>query len=99
MTKLNQKVRICQQQDELKPLTVIEFFSSTVDNFPLHSALASRDENGKWNFLCYREYKSRVDKMAKVFIKLGLNERGVVAILAWNCAEWVIAALGAIHAG
>jgi long-subunit acyl-CoA synthetase (AMP-forming) len=98
-TNLNEKVKIKSHPDDFKPSTVIDFFNDTVENFPSHSALASRDGNGKWNFITYREYKSRVEKASKIFIKLGLSERGVVAILAWNCPEWVIAALGAIHAG
>ncbi|KAL7044176.1 hypothetical protein ACKWTF_001815 [Chironomus riparius] len=98
-TTLNDKVKIQANIDDFKPSTVVDFFNETVENFPSHLALASRDANGKWNFLTYQEYKNRVEKIAKVFIKLGLSERGVVAILAWNCPEWVVAALGAIHAG
>lgn len=37
--------------------------------------------------------------MAKVFIKLGLEPRHTVSVLAFNCVEWFIADLAAIHAG
>lgn len=96
---LNQKVKIQRKLNDSDPITVVKFFNETVENFSLHSALASRDGDGKWKFLTYREYKLQVEKIAKIFIKLGLKHRGVVAMFAWNCPEWVISALGAIHAG
>lgn len=99
MSTLKETVRIYQTLDDIQPVTVPQFFTSVVEKHSSYPALASHDENGKWNFLSYSGYKSRVEKIAKVFVKLGLSERGVVAILAWNSPEWVIAALGAIHAG
>lgn len=98
-TSLNHKVKIQRQKDDYEPMTIVDFFNQTIENFSNHQALANRDENGNWNKISYRDYKNRVEKIAKIFIKLGLEQRGVVAILAWNCPEWVIAALGAIHAG
>lgn len=96
---INQFVKITSKDGDIEPMTMIKFFNKTVENFPDHDALAYRDLNGIWHKINYREYKIRVEKIAKVFIKMGLKQRGVVAILAWNSPEWVISALAAIHAG
>jgi acyl-CoA synthetase (AMP-forming)/AMP-acid ligase II len=98
-TSLHQKVKIAREDGDFEPETVVDFFKRTVENYPKHHALASRDSKGAPRRLSYRDYRNCVEKIAKVFIKLGLEQRGVVAILAWNCPEWVIAALGAIHCG
>lgn len=45
-----------------------------------------------------REYQDISLHVAKVFIKLGLQPRHSVGILAFNCPEWFYASMGAIHA-
>lgn len=84
-----------------EPITVIDAFEKTVKNFPQKNALMYKDESSgeKWNSVTYAEYKSLVDKMSKVFIKLGLERHGTVAVLAFNCKEWFIAELATMHAG
>jgi long-subunit acyl-CoA synthetase (AMP-forming) len=96
---IKQLVRIIRKDGDIEPITMVNSFNKTVEEFPDRDALAYRDSSGVWHKINYREYKNRVENIAKVFIKLGLKERGVVAILAWNSAEWVISALAAIHAG
>jgi long-subunit acyl-CoA synthetase (AMP-forming) len=96
---INQPVKIIKKDGDIEPITMVNLFNKTVEEFPDRDALAYRDSSGVWHKINYREYKNRVEKIAKVFIKLGLKERGVVSILAWNSAEWLISALAAIHAG
>ena len=81
-------------------ITTIDAFEKTVKNFPDHNALMVKDAaTKKWNGISYKEYNERVKKLAKVFIKLGLQRHGTVAVLAFNCAEWFISELAAIYAG
>jgi AMP-binding enzyme len=83
-----------------RPITVIELFRRTVETFPDRVALMTKDASDQeWRPLTYRAYKERVDHVAKVFLKLGLVRHGTVAVFAFNCAEWLIAELAAIHAG
>lgn len=80
--------------------TIPEFFSKTVDRYPQRSALMYRKNiDSKWIPVSYAEYKNRVDHFAKVFMKLGLEYKGCVAVLAFNSPEWFISELAAIHAG
>jgi long-chain-fatty-acid--CoA ligase ACSBG len=84
----------------IAPITIIELFDSVVKKFPEHPALKHKNHITKdWETYTYLEYKERVEKMAKVFIRLGLERHGTVAILAFNCIEWFIAEMAAIYAG
>lgn len=74
--------------------------SNVVEKYPNHLALMRKDEISKeWKGITYKEYKDRVEKMAKVFIKLGLERHGTVAVLAFNSVEWYVSELAAVHAG
>lgn len=84
---------------EIGPITVPDLMKRTTEVFPNHPALMYEDANSKWNVITYKEYRERAEKISKVFIKLGLESRGVVAVLAFNSVEWFIAELAAIYAG
>lgn len=80
--------------------TIPECFGEIVKKFPNRKALVMQDEVSKlWKSLTYREYKSQVEKIAKVFIKLGLRRHGVVAVFAHNSMAWILSEVAALHAG
>lgn len=79
-------------------LTLPQLFKRTVESFPNHSALKYK-KNEQWISISYQELKIKVEKIAKAFIKLGLEEHGCVAVLAFNCPEWFISQHAANHAG
>lgn len=84
----------------VEPISIPALMKRTCENYPNHTALMYLDEVSKeWRGVTYREYRNRVEKMAKVFIKLGLEHHGSVAVLAFNSVEWFISELAAIHAG
>lgn len=81
-------------------LTLPQLLNKSVELFPDRAALKfKKSDSDEWNVITYKEYKSRAVKIAKCFIKLGLKEFESVAVLAFNCPEWFIAELAAIHAG
>jgi long-chain-fatty-acid--CoA ligase ACSBG len=83
-----------------KPLTILELFRNTVEDYGDRNALMVKNmTTKKWHGITYKEYLRRVESIAKVFIRLGLQRHGAVAILASNCVEWFIADLAAIFAG
>ena len=85
---------------KVAPLTVPEMFEKVVENYPDHPAMKHKtQESSDWEVITYRNYKEKVDQIAKVFIKLGLERHGTVAILAFNSVEWFVSELAAIHAG
>ncbi|KAG5675222.1 hypothetical protein PVAND_005146 [Polypedilum vanderplanki] len=84
----------------IDPISVPQLLSKIAESFPNHPALKQRNAITKdWETVTYSDYKQRVEKMAKVFIKLGLERYGTVAVLAFNSIEWFVSELAAIQAG
>lgn len=83
-----------------EPISIPTLMKHVADNYANHTALMFKDDVSKeWKGISYREYRERVEKMAKVFIKLGLEQHGTVAVLAFNSVEWFVTELAAIQAG
>jgi long-chain-fatty-acid--CoA ligase ACSBG len=81
-------------------ITIPDFFNKTVEKFGDRPALMHKDINcDKWTSITYKEYHEKVEKIAKAFMKLGLEQYGSVSVLAFNCPEWFISQLATIHAG
>jgi long-chain-fatty-acid--CoA ligase ACSBG len=71
-----------------------------IEKFGDRPALMHKDINcDKWTSITYKEYHEKVEKIAKAFMKLGLEQYGSVSVLAFNCPEWFISQLATIHAG
>lgn len=101
--QINKPVRLLSNDGnygDFEPETVPDLFNRIVENYAESPALAHLEpDTKKWKFISYREYKEKVDKYAKVFIKLGLKRFGAVGVLAFNSVEWFITELATIHAG
>lgn len=84
----------------IEPVTIPEIFEKIVEKYQDHPALKQKHAiTNDWEVISYKNYKERVVKMAKIFIKLGLERHGTVGILSFNSVEWFISELAAIHAG
>lgn len=97
-------VRILRDSNDrtasVEPITVPALMKRTAENYANNTALMYKDELSKeWKGISYKEYRDRVEKTAKAFIKLGLERHGTVAVLAFNSVEWFVSELAAIHAG
>lgn len=100
VTQIDKPVKIMRTDGDFDPLTIPDLFTRIVENYSDSPALAYLEQQTKkWRFISYKEYKEKVDKIAKVFIKLGLKRFGAVAVLAFNSVEWFITELATIHAG
>lgn len=98
--KVPVKLLVDTSYDSIPPTTIIETFRQTVEESPDRIAFVWKDEVIKeLKMMTFKEYKVEVEKMAKVFIKLGLERHGTVAVFSYNCVEWIISELAAIHAG
>lgn len=98
---MDPKITVDESNDDsVEMISVPALMKQAAKNFTNHAALMVKDAEGEeWRQITFKVYRERVEKMAKVFIKLGLERRGVVAILAFNSVEWFITELAAIHAG
>jgi long-chain-fatty-acid--CoA ligase ACSBG len=82
-----------------EPTSVPGLLARTTRDYPDHAAIGFKNKNNEWETITYTQYKERIETLAKVFIKLGLEERHAVGILAYNSPEWFYSELAAIHAG
>lgn len=82
-----------------EPISVPNLLHRTATNFPDVTALMHKDSDNVWQAVTYSQYRENVLRTAKAFIKLGLEPRHSVGILAFNSPEWFYSELGAIHAG
>jgi acyl-CoA synthetase (AMP-forming)/AMP-acid ligase II len=93
----SQKVTILRSEklkNHKEALTLPQLFDEVVKYFPWHLALRCGSLD-----LTYQEYFQRSEKMAKSFIKIGLERSGCVAIFADNCHKTFIAQLATSFAG
>lgn len=101
VTEVEKPTRILKIDNGAHEATSVpDLLSKAVAKYADHPALAYQDHETKtWKFISYKEYKEKVEKFAKIFIKLGLKRFGSVAVLAFNSVEWFVTELAAIHAG
>jgi fatty-acyl-CoA synthase len=68
-------------------LTIGDLFDQTVEKYPDHPALISRQQNIR---LTYRDLQDQVNRCAKGLMRLGFQKGQRVGIWAPNRAEWCI---------
>ncbi|KAK3607857.1 hypothetical protein CHS0354_038285 [Potamilus streckersoni] len=81
-----------------KPVTIPTMLYGVVQRLPNHPALCVK-RMGTWVKWTYMQYYDEIRKVAKAFIKLGLEPSHGVGILGFNAPEWFLSCLGAIFAG
>ncbi|XP_047397389.1 long-chain-fatty-acid--CoA ligase ACSBG1 isoform X3 [Sciurus carolinensis] len=80
------------------PYTVHRMFYEALDKYGDLSALGFKRQ-GKWEHISYFQYYLIARKVAKGFLKLGLERAHSVAILGFNSPEWFFSAVGTVFAG
>lgn len=101
-TKRDEAVKLRTGADgvsSMDPITLPSLMYRTAKNYPNVPALKHKNADNVWETVTYNQYRDNVLKTAKVFIKLGLEPKHTVAILAFNSPEWFYSELAAIHAG
>ncbi|XP_005347432.2 long-chain-fatty-acid--CoA ligase ACSBG1 isoform X2 [Microtus ochrogaster] len=80
------------------PYTVHRMFYEALDKYGNLSALGFKRRN-KWERISYYQYYEIARKVAKGFLKLGLERAHSVGILGFNSPEWFFSAVGTVFAG
>ena len=80
------------------PKSVWTMIQETVSRAPHHTALAVK-RGGVWQKWSYAEYERDICRVAKAFIKLGLEPHHSVDIIGHNAPEWHMSNIAAIIAG
>ncbi len=81
-----------------KPTRVHEVLAETVARFGDRPALRVK-RGGMWRSTTWAAYARDARRVARALIGLGVEPGKGVAILGYNCPEWLIADVGAIFAG
>ncbi|CAO2635011.1 Long-chain-fatty-acid--CoA ligase ACSBG1 [Lemmus lemmus] len=80
------------------PYTVHRMFYEALDKYGSLSALGVKRRN-KWEHISYYQYYEIARKVARGFLKLGLERAHSVGILGFNSPEWFFSAVGTVFAG
>ncbi|XP_076984681.1 long-chain-fatty-acid--CoA ligase ACSBG1 isoform X1 [Tamandua tetradactyla] len=80
------------------PYTIHRMFYEALDKYGDLSALGFKRQ-GKWEHISYSQYYLLARKVARGFLKLGLERAHSVGILGFNSPEWFFAAVGTVFAG
>lgn len=77
----------------------MQALDNAAETFSQRTALRHKTASGQWQSRSWTEYRSDVRLAAKGFIALGLETGKAVALIGFNCPQWLVADLAAIHAG
>lgn len=99
----NQAVKLRKDEQGLgaeEPLSVPTLLQEVAEAYPEVTAFKAKDRlSGEWNLWTYQQLQSDVQTVAKAMIETGLHRHHSVAIIGYNCPQWVIANMAAISAG
>ncbi len=79
-------------------LRIMDVLDSTSGRRGDAPALRSK-RDGVWQTTSWRDYREQVRQAARALMALGVAPRQCITITAFNCPEWFLSDLGAIHAG
>ena len=78
--------------------TLMRVLDETVERAGAHVAMRMK-RDGAWESITWSAYRDECRKIAKAFLAVGVRKGEGVAIIGYNCPEWVFADVGAILAG
>ena len=78
--------------------TLVDIFKHSVAEFPDRPLFGTK-QNGRWTWMTYGEFGTRVDAMRGGLSELGIAKGDSVAIIANNRPEWAIAAYASYGLG
>lgn len=83
------------------PQTIINLFKNICEKYPNKPALNYEDPSNKNNRIVvnYSDYQKYSRQVGRAFLKLGLETKKSVAVLAFNCPEWFYSEIGCVSAG
>jgi len=78
--------------------TLMQVLDATVERAGAHVALRVK-RNGAWESITWKTYRDECRKIAKSLLAAGVRKGEGIAIIGYNCPEWVFADVGAVLAG
>ncbi|HLT40962.1 MAG TPA: AMP-binding protein [Enhygromyxa sp.] len=77
----------------------MQTLAAAVQKYGKSPALRWKTGAGLWKDMSWADYQAEIERAAKGMIALGLEPHKGVSLIGFNCKEWLIGNLAAIHAG
>ena len=81
------------------PNTILKRIKAVALKYPENSALLSKDENGDFQSISFKELYKKVKILGTGLHKLGIKRNEHVAIMSDNCKEWIMTDLALLGLG
>src|SRR3990172_2152323 len=82
-----------------KPDNLVTLFEESVAKHPNNRLIGTKNKQGIYEWVTYREVRQRVDNLRGGVAKLGLKKGDAVGFIANNRVEWVVAAFATYGLG
>ncbi|MEN6447556.1 MAG: long-chain fatty acid--CoA ligase [Syntrophaceae bacterium] len=73
-----------------KPDNLVELFENSVKRFPDRQFLGTKNKQGEYEWVTYREVGSRVDNLRAGLAGLGIQRGDAVGIISNNSTDWAV---------
>lgn len=73
-----------------KPDNVVEFLENTVAKFPDREFLGTKNAQGQYDWIKYRDFSARVDRARSGLSQLGVKKGDAVGIICNNSVDWAV---------
>ena len=77
---------------------IFDLLPYQLDKFPQESALAEKI-NGKYHGYSTKYFLNEANAISKGLINIGIQKQDKVALISWNCPQWLFADYGIQHLG
>ncbi len=71
-----------------KPSNLVELFESSIKNFPDKTCLGTKNKEGEYEWVTYREMGRRIDNLRGGLSSIGLKMGDAVGIISNNSVDW-----------
>lgn len=82
-----------------KPDNLVEFLEGSVAKYPNNKLFGTKNSNGTYDWVTYKEVGARVDNLRAGLAGLNVGKDDAVGIIANNRTEWAIAAFASYGLG
>ncbi|MBP7738859.1 MAG: long-chain fatty acid--CoA ligase [Spirochaetes bacterium] len=73
-----------------KPDNLVDLFEQSVKKYPDRPCLGTKNRDGDYEWVTYREMGRRIDNLRGGLAAIGLKKGDAVGIIANNCVDWAV---------
>ena len=82
----------------MKPTRIFDILPYQLENFPQETAVAAKVD-GVYKGYSSQYFLDEANAISKGLLKLGIKRNDKVALVSWNCPQWLFADYGIQHLG